>query len=732
VLYRTDANEREIRSAPSSRLVVANANPDPADVEITWYLPAGLDTDTYYRLYRSAATEALLDSPSDELQLVQQGRLTSTDLSNGYVVIPDTTPDSLRGEALYTNQSQEGIANANDLAPQAKDVCLFKDVLFYANIAGRQRLELTLTGAGEESFGWIADNVSTTNASAVVTSVASTTNLRVGMRVKAASGIAGTARILSIDGANQITMTENASASGARDVEFQDVITIAGEEYYAASATDLAAHEFEATIDDTPSVNIDLTARSLVFAVNQNPDQSELYAFYTSSFEEIPGAMLFEHREAAGDSFSAFSTGGTAFSPELPDEAGDVMSTGDVDPSGVAFSKAGEHQAVPLKNKLSGIEGTILRVLALRTGVFVFTTTGIFRIGGTDEASFAVEPFDKSTRLLGPDTAAVLNDSIFAYTNQGVVRVLDGSVPVLSTPIEGELQRVSSDLFPQFAEIAFAVGYESARRYVLFVPDETDDERPALAWSYNLFTSSWTRWRLADRTAGFVNPTDDRLYLADYTRGEVQRERKDFARTDYADREFAVEVVSSDGTEVEVSSAADVAVGQLLVQGYRESLVESIDGTTLTVAGELPWVAGAAAVHEPIETVVEWNLDAAGAPDLFKHYSSVGLVLADCDVGDLTLSFASDLSPNYDDVTVHTADSLGAWGAAPWGEVPWGVPLRGEQIVRTLVPMAKRRCHWLRVRVTGAEPFSSFGLAGLCRWFGVQSERFRGAGAPGR
>ncbi len=44
--------------------------------------------------------------PLDDEQLVYSASINSTDLSNGYIQITDSTPDSLRGASLYTGLTQ--------------------------------------------------------------------------------------------------------------------------------------------------------------------------------------------------------------------------------------------------------------------------------------------------------------------------------------------------------------------------------------------------------------------------------------------------------------------------------------------------------------------------------------------------------------------------------------------------------------------------------------------------
>ena len=51
--YYADANGNEIESAPSHGKIIQNSAGGTRDVALTWYLPTGLTTSHFYRIYRS-------------------------------------------------------------------------------------------------------------------------------------------------------------------------------------------------------------------------------------------------------------------------------------------------------------------------------------------------------------------------------------------------------------------------------------------------------------------------------------------------------------------------------------------------------------------------------------------------------------------------------------------------------------------------------------------------------
>lgn len=709
ILYRTDANDNEKKSAPSQRLIVPNDAAGDRDVSLTFYLPAGLDDSYGMRIYRSVATAAAADEPSDDMQLALEFSLTDADISTGSVTVIDSTPEELRGAYLYTSPSQETIANQNDEPPFAADICLFNQHLVYINVRSKHRLHLQLIGAGPGGLTFVEDNGTTTDESPIITGLADTSDLHEGMKAKAATGIPDTARILSIDSATQVTLTEDATASGARDIEFQDIIEIAGTEYFAATATDLAEHEFEATIDDTPATNIELTSLSLIFAVNQDPTGESVYGYYTTGYNDLPGLMQFEEREIGGAAFTAVSTAGDSWAPALTSA---LSSSNSAAANTVMFSKPGEPEAVPLKNKQKAGDDTLRRGLALSDAVYLLGDQ-VWRMTGTSVDNFSIDIHDATVKLLAPETAVVFNNRIYAVTTAGVVEISATGAEIISNPIQDDLDRITSDLFTQFPDTAFACGYDTASRYCLWVPDDVSDESPTKAWVYNPQTRAWTSWT-RPACAAVVNRSNDKLQIADFDLGYLYQERKSFARTDYADEEFARTIISVDGDEITVDDTADIEAGFLLVQDFRESLVlEVVDGTTVIVEDEFDWDADTATFYQPIVSRVRWAPFDGGNPAILHVWKEAGIVFENADFDELTAEFSTDLIPVTSEVTLHAKDNGGGWGVFPFGDAAWGLPVRGEQVVRTLIPKNHRRSHWLNVALEFSGVYGNYRLAGI-------------------
>jgi len=316
---------------------------------------------------------------------------------------------------------------------------------------------------------------------------------------------------------------------------------------------------------------------------------------------------------------------------------------------------------------------------------------------------------------------------VYAFTDQGVVAYSDaGGVSVVSRAIEDDLLRVSSDLFPAFSDIAHAIPYESARRLLVAVPDATSDTTPTKLWVYNAFTQTWTHWALPS-TAGFVSPSDDKLFLLDPDLNTARRERKTFSAADFADLEYDTSITASDGsTTISVSDTSDYAVGYLVKQEFREGvIVEIVDGTDLVLDVALTWDLSDATVFQPITSTITWHPITAGDPGMMKHWQDLTAFFRNPNVREITAKFATDFRPLTVDLTITPRDLQGGWGEAPWGELPWGVPQRGEQVVRTLVPRERARSHWLLFTLVVEDVFGNYQLNGFSVRYEGMSTRYQ-------
>lgn len=721
-----DANTNLILGTPSQREVVSNSSGGTKNVDLNIQIPSTITTSFFYQVYRSLESVGSAVEPNDELGIVYEAFPTSGQITAGYINFTDNIPSSLRGASLYTNPSQEGFAQANEPPPFSKDITTYKNYSLFANTRSKQRLQLTLTSAdpvdGLYYFVETGDTVDTSNS---VSNIGDTSVLRVGMKVKGA-GIPAASRIVSIDSGTSITMSHDATATASTvAIEFQDVVTLAGVSYFAASATVTADNEFKIETSLTPAENIAQTSLELVKVINQNPHNTSVYAYYLSGYNELPGKFILEERDVGASTYYATSNQGGAFNPELPKTGTSVPSDNDEAPNRVYFSKFQQPESVPLLQyfDVGSKDAPIRRIIASRDAVFIMKDDGVFKFFGDDPSSFRVVVADANTIIKAPEAAVAFNNQIMMFSEQGVVSVSDAGVSVLSRQIESTLLQLSSDSeYPHFDTSTFAVSYESDRKYILYTVTEREDTYATQAYVFNSFTNSWTRW-IMPRSCGLVNPRDNKLYLGHPNEGVVYSERKTFTANDYADEHYPLVIDSFSGLDVTVADASSVRAGMSLGQNISTAKIISVIGNVLSVDRIQAWEIGPASLFEPIKNVVKWLPLDAQNPGLLKNFRELTLFFRDASFRSIDLKMTTNFSANEETLTL-TPQTKGAWGQFSWGSIPWGGGLGGQQALRTYIVLEKRRASWLNLSIVNEQAFTSMSLSGLSLVYEPMSERF--------
>lgn len=497
---------------------LSSAVTETATVNITFPIPAGITTANFYQAYRTqqftAATGQSLDQvdPGDEEALAFEGNPTPTDLTNGFITIQDIQPDTFLGANLYTNaQSGTGISSANYPPPLAQDLTLYYNYMFYANTTFFHTLNTTLLGVANM----------TSDVSTFIVSNRTNTN----------------------------TYT------------------------FSDSAEDPATKTIHISSAPTPAQQIDETARSMVNVINRNPNEL-VYAFYQSGATDVPGKILLQARTLGTTAFTITVNSdvmGAEFNPAIPVTGSTVDNTSDNDvrPNRLFYSTQFQPDAVPIVNfiDIGPQDKKILRILGLRQSLFIFKEEGIYRLTGNIAQSFVVALFDSSSFVNSPDSCAILNNTIYCLTNQGVVNVSDNGVSILSRPIEGSLIKLHNNQYPNFSSSTFGVGYESDRTYNLWTVTNTGDTKATQEFRYNTVTQAWTRCTKTANCA-VINNNDDKMYVGATDTNFIEQERKNFDRTDYADREFALSIGANaiSGFNISISSVANINVGDVIQQ----------------------------------------------------------------------------------------------------------------------------------------------------------------------
>lgn len=328
-------------------------------------------------------TDVLQDlSPSEEYKLAYEAFPTSTELMNGTMEFIDITPQSLLGANLYTNPSTgEGILQANEKPPLAKDIARFKNVVFYANTKTLHKKIVSLLGVQNlidsmETHKLEITNGTDTSIYTFVKGEYETTSILINQSGALLDGkyfilysaydktkyyfkysVDPTMPVIPVamdgitvgiyfDVTDTIPMlvdrTINAiNVYNADFTAFPDVapntFIVQNSEFGMATDANQGTTTFITTVltqgvgEDaankqillsqalSAAVAIEETARSLVSVVNRDAG-SPVTAYYLSSVTESPGKMLFEAKTLSSDTFYIVpntETLGVSFNPDL-------------------------------------------------------------------------------------------------------------------------------------------------------------------------------------------------------------------------------------------------------------------------------------------------------------------------------------------------------------------------------------------------------------------------------
>lgn len=667
--------------------------------ELEFTVPEEVDsTDYFYQIYRSSQSASENTLPFSDFKLVIEEKLTAGQISNNAVIFTDDIDEIFLGAELYTNpNSQEGELQANTRAPKALDMATFKNHTFYANTVSRHSLNLNLISTAtslivdsnyiEVTLGvttrrYVARNGvgnqrvtgTTTNVLTVITVTYNAHGLSNAdvIYVSAATGTgtlpSGEYTISNVS-ANTFDFTVLVAPTTLTDIDFQGVRTTAG--YY------MFYLEGPTT---SVSQGIANTAKGLVKAIDRDPS-SLIYARYTSGFETIPGKMFLQARGfGAAFSVTAQTTAvGQAFSPALPTSGTTVQSTNDTLPNNLFVSKIGEPEAVPIVNTIpvGAKNARILRIAALRDSLIIIKEDGIFRINGDTVLGFtgSVTALDNTVFCKAANSVAVLNNQVYALTNQGVVQISDASVGIESRAIELPIAAVlgNTNLEAQTS----AAGYESDRLYLLTTLKPNNNSATTV-YCYNYITNQWTEWDTLFKNA-IVGPGDALHYIG--LNGKLYKERKNQSKLDYTGQNYTLTVasVSVDTVTVTFTGTSVIPeIGDIVVKSDVINRVASVSvvGATVVVAfqrGTNLLVADTPTLYGKYLSSIRFAPLHAGDATRSKHFSIFQAIFRNASCSALTCFFQSDRFGGSESIDwVSDINTQVGWGLEPWGLFPWG------------------------------------------------------------
>ena len=680
-----------------------------AKVTVEFSVPDGISVEKgdKYEIYRTkmqplAAEVGFDPGTGDDLFRVVKKEITAEELAAKKVSYDDEVYEiSLEALGLYTNAIRETISQSNDKPPYCKDIALFKDYLFAANLRYRHQLEIHLK-------------------------------------------------------------TEVAFNQGTEEpvMELGDTITITvdgvGHAYKLASSENVSAREFLlSTQESTPAVNVRKTMQSLVRVINQHPSDTGLYAHYSSLAHDAPGKVLLMARKLEIGAFQVTASSdafGAMFEPKLPTSGNEAQSKDSEGKNQIAYSKVNEPEAFPFINVFSigSEEHDIHRIIPLRDSLIILKSDGIFRLTGETANSFVIRDLDRTAHVTAPEGAVALNNAVFCMSTGGIIRVDENGTQAISWAIDDEIGRVKD--FPGQTASSFAVAYETDRKFIFWAPEASGALLASKAWVYNYLTKEWTTW-MKPAVCGHVMRSQDKLYIAHAEDKYILQERKTPGSSDnledYMDETIGTRMTAySTTTDADGKTVSTVTISPVsqdlthTTQPYKpawdyprelragflfSTTAESVTGgdnqtvtrrskiasvsiattgvlpaltytATLTLKDDLGFSASAdrpVEISLPIDSYVRWAPDDGGQLAVMKHYTYAMLSMEENKALAHELGFYTDVVPQKEWVNTINLVAPTGWGQGPWGSDPWGDnDIRSTPLV-TSIPRQHQRCRAL-------------------------------------
>lgn len=732
-IERKDANDVTVVSRPSGRLVYENDTGATVDPIINANLPSSALAGDIVRLYGSNTAAG---TPDDDLFEIDAIELDATDITNGFVQFTDDLADGTLGAVLYTSPSQEGLGQQNDPPPLCKAMAYFKTSMFYANTTGPQRTVLTLdeggnslatvaTGIGERVY-----SITLTSGSAVAT-LADTTGLEVGMVVPG-STFNGSAvvRVVSIVVNTSVTFSETANVSTTGNVSFYDSVRV-GSDYYNINTVEAFIKSF-----NSGDTTVRTTANANYFAVAVGDADS--YQASGTATDEKNISILIEARKPSNAAVEVFATHGGEYKPNIPlPTTGSGKSTEqDALPHGIYWSKGDQPDHVPPDNFLTVGSETdeILNITATRDALWIFKRDGVFRLTGPGPATgWRVDPIDPELFIRTPYAADHMHESIFAWTNQGVVRVSGAGYELISDPAIGidlRNEQRNTAIWEDPAEvdngIADPIVANPKDNEIIFGRRTRGSTNRLTTLVYNLKTQSWVQWSLPGFPTAFAVDTDDQTihYSQDTDDWQVRQER-DWSSplgTDtlqgLADEQYAITITDQTGDTVTIAGGSGwtPAVGDAVKATFSVVHVAAVTSATVfdVYPGQVANVAAATAYVAFESDIQTRGLAEAGPPgSARKRYSRMAW----------DLSGSAGFLLRQANLSVYRND-IGSGEVTAIADRPISDPTVGSDNVWAFVPRAAARRTDLRAGIKIRQALTDWSLGSFSVSYDAGGERW--------
>lgn len=653
LVRRTYTNGKVKEGAPSGRSIYFNTQSVLLDAPAVYCLLADdvLENDIIV-LYGTNTVDSVTVDPGDAMFEKATRIVTSTDISNGYVLIFDHVPSGVGGNALYSGSDQPTAGLENwpcEAATGDKgqgSMCVYDNRIFATGYRPRSSIDINLLSVFTTN-GLVAYDItgSVTSGSPTITGVASTADVVVGM------GLSSTlfpdeTTVLSKT-VNSITATNNATGTNAAGHVSVGSYVIVGSQWYfgwAVSNAFIVSNAFLVSSDPSPSVSVRLTVLDLVNKINILDPLC--YARYLSTGTDTPGYFRVYAKTLRDNSITIQApSGGEAFAPNLTEQTNLIS---DADDSLVLFSQEDVHGGFPPQNYLYTHPGAkVSDIKSLGYAIIVTTNLGSFRITGS-RGMYNVDILDNSVlsydlQDLGPGLSTVCANTVYAISTQGMIAANESSAGLVSDSISAYMnKRENGNVF------------SDTTRNIVYTPlDYT-------TFAFNARTGAY--WSV-DKVFidGIYCPVNQCMYAT--TTSRTYRWSTKFQYDRYYDQTASGTILSIVGDLVTLNAPAPFTLipGDAVVKGGVTYNIETVPTTSsFTVRPSTGLTTGAVDLYKTIRVLVDFAPQAAGDPSVSKAATWATVVFDGVGVapsgpsatGELT--YQSRNAPRYATLTIQT------------------------------------------------------------------------------
>jgi hypothetical protein len=623
-------------AANATSTVEHNLNTGPRPVGLTIWLSEDTVAGTMVRIYRSRDTST--EDPDDEMFLVAELAPTGTNITNGFMMYLDITPQSVTDDPLYTNPLTGGGArSANYRAPVYRDVAQFGDQTFYANTTGNQLLRVQMLGVGSPDGIQDGDTF----------------------------------------GIGALTLTFRNIPAGVTDVQIV--------------SNGLPAFNIQSTAQNlVDSANANLRAAG-----------TPIRAYYESPQDSAPGKILITATSVSQAAFIVAASRAASWVPAMnavttaAREPNQLVYSKPSEPESVPPLN---YLTIGSKNyPIARIIALKQALLVFKEGDGVWTVTGSAPFSVLQISTANILAYDTACSFA--DAAWVYSDEgILRISDAGGSAVV--SRPI-ETELNEQYRRLPTETaaysfavpYEQQRQILFFVPFS-------FTVDDGPDRPIMRAWCYNSATQAWTGPLYSDAFSGCViidgeNTQDGKhyeltlgVYDGPWVTSRITSERAvtslDSETTLYADESFAVTIsevnVNGDPLFVRLSSMTDIEAGDGLAQAVSfsgvqrfsniRSIREDVGAGVVELYEEQPFIATAAFALKHYDATVQFQPH--GSPSLRKTLTRLAWLFKPSWFSSLacqTLVATDQIQADKEILT----QGLG-FGMMPFGATPFGDP----------------------------------------------------------